>query len=76
MLRALRENAGWLGLFLTITVGISGLYVKAALANTDKRITSLEDHDKARERRERLILQKLDALCRATPNAQCPLGVE
>ena len=75
-MRWLRENVGWIGLLYTITVGVVGLYVRSALASTELRSSQLEIREEQNRRERRLVLQKLDALCRATPNANCPLGVE
>jgi hypothetical protein len=41
-MRWVRSNAGWIGLALALAGSIAGLYARAALADTDKRVTVLE----------------------------------
>jgi hypothetical protein len=58
-----------------------GVHVKATLADTNEAISLLKKEDVSlKERLEiekgyrRAVLARLDALCRATPQANCPLG--
>ncbi len=58
-----------------------GLYSRATLADTNQRLALLERQDqialeslKLEQGYRRAILAKLDALCRAVPKANCPLG--
>jgi hypothetical protein len=74
--RWLKENVGWLTFALTLVTGFLGMYVKSAMADTDKRLSLVEMRAETEKQTRRLILQKLDALCRATPQANCPLGTE
>ncbi len=60
--------------------GVS-LHARATLADTNQRLALLERQDqiaaealKMEQGYRRAILAKLDALCRATPRANCPLG--
>lgn len=64
-------------------LGSAGLsvHVKATMATTEQRLALLEKEDVALEEKlkleqsyRRAVLARLDALCRATPRANCPLG--
>jgi uncharacterized protein (DUF697 family) len=71
---ALRKFALIVGLvFGGIASGIAGAGYAFAL---DKRIATLEQESVGLGPVLKQIDKKLDALCRATPQAQCPLGKE
>ncbi len=72
----LRNNAGWISAAVTVLGAGMSVFVRDALASTDKRLTMIEQKAEDEKATRRLILQKLDALCRATPQANCPLGTE
>jgi hypothetical protein len=76
LMRWLRDNAGWISVTVTLIGAGLGLFVRDAMATTDKRLSLIEERAEGDRRTRRLILQKLDALCRATPQANCPLGTE
>jgi hypothetical protein len=72
--RALRKFAVVIGLvFAGVASGIAGAGYAFAL---DKRISTLEQESVGLGPVLKQIDKKLDALCRATPQAQCPLGKE
>jgi hypothetical protein len=72
--RALRKFAVVVGLVAAgIASGIAGAGYAFAL---ETRITALETESVGLGPVLKQIDKKLDALCRATPQAQCPLGKE
>jgi hypothetical protein len=72
--RALRKFALVIGLVAAgIASGVAGAGYAFAL---DKRISAVEEEQAGLGPVLKQIDKKLDALCRATPQAQCPLGKE
>jgi hypothetical protein len=72
--RALRKFAVVIGL---VFVGLAGGVAGAGYAYAfEKRITAVEKEHEGLGPVLKQIDKKLDALCRATPQAQCPLGQE
>jgi hypothetical protein len=72
--RTLRKFALVVGL---VFVGLAGGVAGAGYAYAfEKRITALETESVGLGPVLKQIDKKLDALCRATPQAQCPLGKE
>jgi hypothetical protein len=72
--RALRKFAVVVGLVAAgIASGIAGAGYAFAL---DKRIAAVEKEHEGLGPVLKQIDKKLDALCRATPQAQCPFGRE
>ena len=61
-------------LFCTFLVGL-GAMARAAVASIS-RAEAGEVYEERAAKDRKLVLQKLDALCRATPQANCPLGSE
>lgn len=63
-----------------LAVGVS-VHVKATLSDTERRLALLERQDETLQEEltteksyRKSVLAKLDALCRAMPQANCPLG--
>jgi hypothetical protein len=72
--RAYRKLGAVVGLvFLGLASGVAGAGYAYAF---EKRITTLEVESVGLAPVLKQIDKKLDALCRATPQAQCPLGKE
>lgn len=64
-MRWLRENAGWISLLVGVMGGLAGMYVKATMADTETRVSVLEEKAAGSEKRLDRIEDKLDRILEA-----------